>query len=98
MPEDPARPGQPVAWAIEVSPGQAAKGRSSARFTIDGKQDDGTIWLMRPFGVAPEAMLRVQLAFEFWSASESLNTLGKIAWAMTFCRCLSLRLPGPASS
>jgi len=74
VPEDPARPGHPVAWSIEVQPEQASTGRSSARFTIDGKQDDGTIWLMRRFDVAPDTALDVRLTFDFWSESQSFNT------------------------
>ncbi|MGC9347779.1 MAG: hypothetical protein ACP5JG_06545 [Anaerolineae bacterium] len=79
VPEDPERPGQPIAWSIERSPDQAAEGGSSARFTIDGKQDDGTIWLMRPVDVAADQPLRVQVTFDLWSASESFNTLARVA-------------------
>jgi len=79
VPEDPDRPGEPIAWSIEVSPEQTAEGVSSARFTIDGKQDDGTIWLARSFAVEPDATVRVTLAFDLWSASESFNTLARVA-------------------
>ena len=79
VPDDPARPGQPVAWSIEVSSDQAAEGQSSARLTLDGKQDDGTIWLARPFSVAPGELARVYVSFELWSASESFNTLANVA-------------------
>ncbi len=79
VPDDPDRPGQPVFWSIKVSPEQAAEGGSSARFTLDGKMDDGTIWLARAFDVAPDAALRVRLAFDLWSASESFNTLANVA-------------------
>jgi hypothetical protein len=79
VPEDPERPGQPVFWSIEISPDQAAEGSTSARFTLDGKQDDGTIWLARPLDVAADAAFHVQLAFDFWSESESFNTLANVA-------------------
>ena len=79
VPEDPERPGETIAWSIEISDEQAAEGESSARFTIDGKQDDGTIWLTRSFAVEPGETVRVELAFELWSASESFNTLAKVA-------------------
>jgi len=79
VPEDPANPGQPVFWSIEVSPDQASEGSSSARFTIDGKQDDGTIWLARPFDVPGDVALRVWLTFDLWSESESFNTLAMVA-------------------
>jgi hypothetical protein len=79
VPDDPERPGEPIAWRIEISPEQAAAGGSSARFTIDGKQDDGTIWLAHPFDAEPDTALRIRLAFDLWSASESFNTLAKVA-------------------
>jgi hypothetical protein len=79
VPEDPNQPGQPVDWRIELSSDQVAEGTASARFTLDGSQDDGTIWLMRPLDVPPEEPLRVELSFELWSASESFNTLANIA-------------------
>jgi hypothetical protein len=56
-----------------------AEGTASARFTLDGSQDDGTIWLTRPFDVAAEESFRVQLTFDLWSASESFNTLANVA-------------------
>lgn len=79
VPDDPAHPGQPVDWSIEVSSDQAAEGTSSARFALDGKQDDGTIWLARPFSVAAGELARVHLSFELWSESESFNTLANVA-------------------
>jgi hypothetical protein len=79
VPEDPYQPGEPVFWTIETSPDQAASGAWSARLTIDGKQDDGTIWLMRACDVAAEGTLSVQVAFDLWSASESFNTLAQVA-------------------
>jgi len=78
VPEDPERPGQPVFWSIEISPDQVAEGFSSARFTLDGKQDDGTIWLARSVDVPADSALHVQLAFDFWSESESFNTLANV--------------------
>jgi hypothetical protein len=79
VPDDPARPGQPVEWSIEPSADQAAEGTSSARLTLDGKQDDGTIWLARPVSVAAGELARVHLSFELWSESESFNTLANVA-------------------
>ncbi|MBC7251242.1 MAG: hypothetical protein H5T62_13260 [Anaerolineae bacterium] len=79
VPEDPANPGQPVFWNIERSTDQASEGSSSARLTLDGKQDDGTIWLARPFEVSGDAPLRLRLTFDLWSESESFNTLAHVA-------------------
>ncbi|MGC9334650.1 MAG: hypothetical protein ACP5JJ_10910, partial [Anaerolineae bacterium] len=67
VPEDPERPGQPISWSIEMSPDQVVEGSSSARFALDGKQDDGTIWLAHPLDVPAEVAYRVRLAFDLWS-------------------------------
>jgi hypothetical protein len=51
VPEDADRPGHPVACSIELSQDQSSEGAVSARFFLNGKHDDGTIWLVRPFNV-----------------------------------------------
>jgi len=79
VPEDPSNPGQPVAWTIETSDEQASEGRESAKFTLDGSQDDGTIWLARELAVPPDSDLTVTLSLQLWSASESFNTLANVA-------------------
>lgn len=79
VPADPNNPGQPVAWSIVASNQRANTGQQSARFSLDGRQDDGTIWLERQFNLDPATPYRVTLAFAFWSESESFNTLAKVA-------------------
>ncbi|HPD31222.1 MAG TPA: hypothetical protein PLL20_14620 [Phycisphaerae bacterium] len=79
VPEDPNNPGNPVAWAIEQSDAQAVEGRYSARFCLDGGQDDGTIWLVREFDVTAGRVYSVMLSLSLWSESESFNTLAKVA-------------------
>jgi hypothetical protein len=78
VPEDGERPG-PVDWSIEVSDAQASDGQLSARFFLDGKHDDGTIWLVRSFNVPGDMELTVTMSFDAWSESESFNTMGKVA-------------------
>ena len=79
VPEDPNNPGQPVAWSIAQSTDQAIDGQYSARFFLDGSQDDGTIWLVREFDVTAGRTYGVTLRFALWSESESFNTLAKVA-------------------
>jgi hypothetical protein len=79
VPEDPNNPGQPVAWSIEASGEQALEGVQSARFTLDGSADDGTIWLVKELAVPPETELAIAISFQVWSASESFNTLARVA-------------------
>jgi hypothetical protein len=65
LPEDPNNPGQKVAWEAGVSDERAYAGRQSLRLYIDGRQDDGTVWIERPVRVEPDA--RVEVSFRFWS-------------------------------
>jgi hypothetical protein len=78
VPLDPNRPGEPVAWSIEASTEQASEGATSARYDLDGTQDDGTIWLARAIEVGPGSHL-VTLSFDLWSETESFNQIAKVA-------------------
>lgn len=50
----------------------------SAEFFIDGKQDDGTIWLERKINVTANAQLRVSVSFWLYSEQESFNTIAAV--------------------
>jgi hypothetical protein len=79
VPPDGERPNQTVEWSIEPSTEQARDGQASARLFLDGKHDDGTIWLTRSFAVPANGSYTVRIALDLWSPSESFNTLGKVA-------------------
>ncbi|MGC9335264.1 MAG: hypothetical protein ACP5JJ_14010, partial [Anaerolineae bacterium] len=79
VPQDPNNPGQPVTWSIQASDEQAVEGTYSARFILDGGQDDGTIWLAQEIQVPADTELVIDLSFDLWSASESFNTLANVA-------------------
>jgi hypothetical protein len=79
VPQDPNRPGETVLWSIEPSATQPMMGLQSARFYLDGRQDDGTIWLARSFEVTPDREYTVSLRFWVWSELESFNTIAKVA-------------------
>ena len=48
-------------------------------FFIDGKQDDGTIWLERKISVKQNAQIRVSVSFWLYSEQESFNTIAAVA-------------------
>lgn len=75
VPDDPNNPGSPVAWEIDRSTARAASGSASLRYFLDGRQDDGTIWVVRPVTVEPGRAYDVEMQATAWSASESFNTL-----------------------
>ncbi|NLX13626.1 MAG: hypothetical protein GXY44_08240 [Phycisphaerales bacterium] len=81
VPEDPNCPGRTVDWAVEFSDERANGGKYSAMFFLDGRQDDGTIWLTRSFSApSPGARYEVTIAFDLWSESASDNTIAKVAF------------------
>ena len=47
VPEDPNNPGHSVVWLVERSTNQSFSGNYSVLCWIDGRQDDGTIWITR---------------------------------------------------
>jgi hypothetical protein len=71
LPDDPNRPDQKVEWRIETSAREVQSGSYSAEFYLDGRQDDGTIWLTRRFSVPAEKGVSVHLYFYLWSEDES---------------------------
>jgi hypothetical protein len=79
LPWDPNRPGEVVEWSIETSAGPAAEGLFSVRFFVDGRQDDGTIWLVKALDMQPGTTYDVDLQLQLWSESESFNTVAAVA-------------------
>jgi len=76
VPEDPNNPGQPVEWHIRRVENPSRSGRFSLELFIDGRQDDGTIWIETKI----ESRRRSQVRVSFWLYSEeqSFNTLAAI--------------------
>ena len=85
VPEHPET-GMPVEWSIELSTERARSGERSARFVLDGSQDDGTIWLVRPVTVKAGTAYSGDLTVRAWSASESFNTLANLVCLTTTAR------------
>src|SRR4030042_1702661 len=78
VPEDPNNPGETVAWTIERTSNNSFSGYNSVLFQIDGRQDDGTIWLERKIELQPNSVKTVNLSFQLWSESESFNTVAEV--------------------
>lgn len=72
VPQDP-NTNRPVEWAIELSTKQFKEGYGSARFLLDGRQDEGTIWLAKSLTVPKGRPLIVTLSFYLWSPEQSDN-------------------------
>lgn len=78
VPEDPNDPGQPVDWRIVRSTELAAAGSASLQYVLDGRQDDGTIWVQRTLPVEAGRTYAVSMRAEAWSPSESFNTIAHL--------------------
>ncbi len=68
VPPDPNNPGNPVQWNITRSATVYNSPAHSAEVFIDGRQDDGTIWLERRVSV--EKTGNAWLNVSFWLFSE----------------------------
>jgi hypothetical protein len=62
-------------WSVGVSDAQAAAGRRSLRVTNEGDHDDGTTWATRAVAVEPGRAYTATVAAQFWSPSESFNSI-----------------------
>jgi len=78
VPQDPNNPGHLVQWHIRRASNISRSGAYSAELFIDGKQDDGTIWLERKISVKQNAQVRVSVSFWLYSEQESFNTIADV--------------------
>ena len=63
------------AWEVDVSETEAAEGERSLRIWNQGDYDDGVTWVSHPISVEPGRAYQVEASGQFWSESESFNTI-----------------------
>lgn len=78
VPQDPNNPGQLVEWHINRTAKVSHSGQYSLELSIDGRQDDGTIWIERKIAVPRNVRINVNISFDFYSERESFNTVAAI--------------------
>jgi len=78
IPLDPNNLGHFVEWNITRSNDVAHSGQYSLKLFIDGRQDDGTIWIERKIDVKRNSHVKIKTSFMFYSESESFNTIASI--------------------
>jgi hypothetical protein len=78
VPDDPNHPGRPVDWSITRSTERAATGDASVRYALDGRQDDGTVWVVRTVSVDPGRRYSADVSALAWSRRESFNTVAHL--------------------
>jgi hypothetical protein len=78
VPLDPNNPGHPVAWDVSRVTSLSHSGQYSIEFFIDGRQDDGTVWIEKKIPVKNTSQLQVEVSFEFYSEQESFNVIAGV--------------------
>ncbi len=78
VPLDPNNPDHQVAWSVSRVTPLAHLGQYSIEFYIDGKQDDGTVWLEKKISVKSNSQIQVKISFEFYSEQPSFNVIAGI--------------------
>lgn len=65
VPLDPNHPGHPVEWNITREKTIVHSGEHALKFFIDGRQDDGTIWVERTIEATENGQIPVTISLEF---------------------------------
>jgi len=85
VPLDPNNPGNYVDWNVSRVASLAHSGQYSVELYIDGRQDDGTVWIEKKILVKNSSQIQVKVSFEFYSEQESFNVIaGVCAYAGIF--------------
>jgi hypothetical protein len=71
-------PQQELDWNVTTVANVSSTGNHSALLYIDGRQDDGTVWIEQKLHLNANATQNVTVTFDFWSESESYNTLAAV--------------------
>ncbi len=78
LPLDPNNPGHPVAWNISRVTSLSSSGQYSLELYIDGRQDDGTIWIEKRIPAKSNSQIHLSVSFEFYSEQESFNIIAGV--------------------
>jgi hypothetical protein len=85
VPPDPNNPGSLVNWNVSRVTSPVKSGQYSVELYIDGRQDDGTVWIEKELLVRKNSQIQVKVSFDFYSESESFNVIaGVVGFAGTF--------------
>jgi len=78
VPLDPNNPGQYVPWNVSRVTSIAHSGGVSVELYVDGRQDDGTVWIEKKISVKNDSQIQVKVSFEFYSEQESFNVIASV--------------------
>ncbi len=77
VPLDPNNPGH-VAWNVSRVTSLAHSGQYSVELYVDGRQDDGTVWIEKKISAKNNSQIQVKASFEFYSGQESFNVIASV--------------------
>jgi len=78
VPPDPNNPGSRVDWNVSRVTSPAKSGQYSVDLYIDGRQDDGTVWIEKMLSAKRNSEIQVEISFDFYSESESFNVIAAV--------------------
>lgn len=78
LPLDPNNPGHFVTWNISRVTSLSFSGQYSLELYIDGRQDDGAIWLEKEMLAKSNSQIHVTISFEFYSEQKSFNFMAGV--------------------
>ncbi len=80
VPMDPNNPGHEVNWSVTrvENASRATSGTHSLKLFIDGRQDDGVIWIEKSFALKANKQYRVTISFQFYCGAESFNIITQV--------------------
>mgnify|MGYP001083722587 CR=1 FL=1 len=78
VPLDPNNPGHYVAWNVSRVTPLAHFGQYSVELYVDGRQDDGTVWIEKKIAVKDNSRIQIKISFEFYSEQESFNVIASV--------------------
>lgn len=78
VPLDPNNPGHPIAWNVSRVTSRAHSGQYSVEMQVDGRQDDGTVWIEKKISVKNNSQIQVKISFEFYSEEKSFNVIAGV--------------------
>lgn len=78
VPPDLNNPGSKVEWNVSRTSSPAKSGQHSVELYIDGRKDDGTVWIEKMLSTERNAQVQVNVSFDLYSESESFNVIAAV--------------------
>jgi len=78
VPPDPNNPDSLVDWNVSRVTSPVKSGQYSVELYIDGRQDDGTVWIEKALSAKRNSQIQVKVSFDVYSENESFNVIASV--------------------